>query len=93
MFDLDILKSFTPQRLETEELVSLSAYARILAEEYLSIKQDPPEWLENQFRAIRRELKTRNADALQNKLRAAKARRETLLTTDEKRAKIDAEIV
>ena len=89
---LDMLKSFTPQRLDTEELVSLAGFGRSLEAEYSTLGVDAPEWIGNQLKAVRREIKTRNADAIASKLRSAKARLETLKTPDEKRAAVEAEI-
>ncbi|SRR6266403_1115295 len=86
------LKSFSPQRLDGEELVELATFGRIFEAEFGQLGVEIPEWVGNQLRAVRREIRTRNADAIANKLRAAKARFESLKTADEKRAAVAAEI-
>lgn len=90
---LQELKSFTSvARYETEDLIAIAGFGRSLEAEFTALGVDIPEWLPNQLKAIRREIKARGADALANKIRAAKARRETLKTPDEKRAALDKEI-
>lgn len=90
---LNALKSFSAAgRLETEDLVELSAYSRSLAAEFTALGVETPEWVANQTKALRREIKARNADALAARLRELKARREALKTPDEKREALDAEI-
>src|SRR6266403_468151 len=86
------LKSYTPQRLDTEELIELAGFGRLLEAEFNQLSVDAPEWIGNQLKAVRREIKTRNADAIANKLRAARARLATLATPDEKRAAVTEEI-
>ena len=89
---LNALKSYSPQRLDTEELIELAGFGRLLEAEFTLLSVDIPDWVSNQLKAIRREIKMRNADAIANKLRAAKARLSTLATVDEKRAAVAAEI-
>ena len=90
---LSELKSFSSAaKYETEELVALSGFGRALENEYNELKLDAPEWLPNQQKAVRRELKARNAEAIANKLRSAKARLETLKSPDEKRKAVEDEI-
>jgi hypothetical protein len=90
---LEMLKSFSSVgRADTEDLISLSAYGRQLEAEFTALSVEVPEWVTNQLKALRREIKSRNADALANKLRSAKARLETLKTPDEKRTALADEI-
>jgi hypothetical protein len=90
---LNALKSFSSTgRLETEDLVELSAFARSIEAEFTALGVDTPEWVRNQTKALRREIKARNADAIAARLRELKARREALKTPDEKRTALDTEI-
>jgi len=90
---LSVLKSFTSNaRFETEELVELSAFGRLLEAEFKQLGVETPEWLGNQLKAVTREIKTRNADAIANKIRSAKARLAALATPDERRAALNDEI-
>ena len=87
------LKSFTSSaRFDTEELVAIATFGRAYEAEFNQLGIQAPEWLSNQLKAVRRELRSRHADAVQNKLRTAKARLETLRTPDEKRTAALAEI-
>lgn len=87
------LKSFTSNaRFETEELIELAAFGRMLEAEFTQLNVEPPEWIGNQLTAVRREIKARNADALANKIRSAKSRLAALATVDEKRAALADEI-
>lgn len=90
---LNALKSFSSTgRMETEDMVELSAYARIYEAEFTALGVETPEWVTNQTKALRREIKARNADALAARLRDLKARREALKAPDEKRRDLDEQI-
>jgi hypothetical protein len=90
---LNALKAFSSiGRLETEDLIELSAFARTYEAEFTALGVETPEWVTNQTKALRREIKARNADALAARLRELKARREALKTPDEKREALDAQI-
>lgn len=90
---LNALKSFSAAgRLETEDLVVLSAFSRSLVAEFTALGVETPEWVTNQTKALRREIKARNADALAARLRELKARREALKAPDEKRRDLDEQI-
>jgi predicted transcriptional regulator len=89
---LDALKNFDAKRADLAELVELSAYGRALLAEFETLSVEAPEWATENLAAVRRELKSRNQDRLAAKLKAAKARLETLKTVDEKRTGVQAEI-
>lgn len=87
------LKNFTASRMDLEELVELSAKARILEAEFGSLKVDIPDWIGVQIKSLRREIKMRHAESLAAKLASLKSRRAAIATPDEKRARLDEEIV
>lgn len=90
---LDELKSFTSSaRYDTEGLVAMAAFGRAYEAEFTALGVEAPRWVGDQLKAVRREIKARNADAIASKLAAAKARLETLKTPDEKRAALQKEI-
>jgi hypothetical protein len=89
---LEKLKNFDVDRLDLDELVMLSAFARILVAEFEVLKAQTPEWLEIQTKVLRRAILARQADMLEKRLREAKLRRDALKTPDEKRAALDNEI-
>jgi hypothetical protein len=90
---LSELKSFQANsRYDLEELLSLSSYGRALENECATLSVDPPGWLLEQNKAVRREIRAKTADAISQRLKELNARREALKTPDEKRASIDKEI-
>lgn len=90
---LDLLKSFSPNtRLPIEEMVALSSFATNLEAEFTRLGVEVPEWIVDSTKAVRREIKSRNQDAIASKIRAAEARLETLKTPSERRESIEAEI-
>lgn len=88
---LDLLKSFDVERLDMDQLIELSAYGRMMANEYQT-SGESPEWLDINLKQIRRELRARQADQLEKTLRDKKARLEATLPAEQKRQKLEAEI-
>jgi hypothetical protein len=61
---LQTLKTLNLDRiLDNDEAVSLSAYARQLADEYEHLDQPVPEWLEKSTQVLREEIARRNHSA------------------------------
>lgn len=89
---LDALKNFDAKRADLAELVELSAYGRALLAEFEALSVEAPDWATENLAAVRREVKSRNADRLNAKLKAAQARLETLKSPDEKRKSVEDEI-
>lgn len=89
---LDELKNFNPSRMSMPELVELAAAGRLIEAEFKELGVEAPEWIADNLKAVRREVKTKNADSLHAKLRELKARREALKTPDEKRSALDDQI-
>lgn len=89
---LNKLKNFDALRMSVEELLELSAYARALKAEYDYNNMDIPEWLEGQIKSLKREINTRNAEALEARKRDLEARLEGLKTNREKREELEKEL-
>lgn len=89
---LEKLRRFDCARMDMEELIELSSYTRALWLEFGYLGVPAPEWLETRTRELRREIVSRNQDALEARLRELKARREALAPAEEKRTKLDEEI-
>jgi hypothetical protein len=89
---LDALKNFDARRASLEGLVEISAQARIAENEFTTLGLEAPDWFEPTVASLRREIKTRTADARAARLRDLKNRREALKTPDEKRSAIDKQI-
>jgi len=86
------LKSATLNRMDIDDLLELSAYARALENEAKELGVELPEWIAENAQSIRREIKAKNRDRLAARIKAVKARRETLKTPDEKRTALDNEL-
>lgn len=89
---LSVLRNFTAQRADLEDLVEASAIARTMESEFSAVGVPSPEWLTNLTKSIRREIKSKNQDRLAQMLQSRKARLETLKTPDEKRKGLETEI-
>lgn len=88
---LDLLKDFDVKRLDLDQLIELSAYGRMMAEEYQR-SGEAPDWLETNIKQVRRELRVRQADQWEKDLREKKARLEAKMPAEEQRQKLAAEI-
>jgi hypothetical protein len=86
---LSELKNFDARRMNLEELVTLATFGRALQAEFEALSVESPEWVGEQVKSIRKEIKSRNADSLAAKLRGAKAQLETLKTPGEKRRALE----
>ena len=86
------LKSVNTDAVDIEQAVALLAFGRTLQSEYAELEIETPEWLGNTIKSLRREITTRNADALEKKLRDLKARRESMESPEARRRKLEAEI-
>jgi hypothetical protein len=89
---LELLKRFDVNRMDIEQLVELSAFGRGFEAEYRTLGLSVPEFVEIQLKSLRREIKSRVADAKESKLRQMKLNRASLRTTEEKRAELDKQI-
>jgi len=89
---IEKLKSFSPTKYSLEELVDLSASAKMLAAEYIAVGIDVPDWLIEATKRLASAIKGRVRDELERKLASAQARRASLKTADERRKETDEEI-
>ena len=86
------LKTFTTDGLTVDELVELGALARVLRSEYETRQLPIPEWLDDQHRAVAREIESRVADQRAMRVREIKSQLASLETATEKRARLAAEL-
>jgi hypothetical protein len=89
---LEKLRSFDVDRLDVEEAIALSAFARSLKSEYEALGGEAPEWLDNRTRELRREIRARQQDGIEKRLHEAQARLEALKPAAERREELQAEI-
>lgn len=89
---IEKLKTFSATKYDGEELVVLSAYAKMVSAEFESLTIDKPAWLTEAQAGISNEIRNRTADDMRLKLTAARSRFETLKTPDQKRQETQDEI-
>jgi hypothetical protein len=89
---LNQLKQFDADRYDLDELVCLSAEGNLLQAQYKTLGVDEPEWLGNTVRSLANNIRLRQADAIEKRLRQAKARVQALKPASERRAELEAEI-
>jgi hypothetical protein len=89
---LDLLRNLDANRIDLTAAVELSACARSYAAECETLGVETPDWFDPQVKALRREIKSRQQDAIEMRLRSARARLDSLKTADEKRQALQDEI-
>lgn len=89
---LNQLKTFNENALDLDQLVQLLAFATILHATYDDVAVDVPEWLDGQIRKLKRQIRTREADTIEKRIREKEARLEALKPVDKKRSELAAEI-
>jgi hypothetical protein len=92
MLNLTDLKNLDLQRPDLEELVFLSAVATTLHAAFEKEAVDVPEWLDSRIRELKREIRTRQQDAVDKRVREIKSRIDALKTPSEKRAELQGEL-
>lgn len=85
-------KTFNKERLQMDEVVALAAFGRALRAEFESHQIEEPEWLDVQLKTLRREIQSRNADAIEARRREIRLRLDGLKTPSEKRAELEKEL-
>lgn len=92
MYEIENIRNFSVDGMALEDLVALSASARVIQEEFTTLKVETPEWLSEKAKEIRREVFVRQADRRAKTLRELKARYETLKPAELKRQEIAEQI-
>jgi hypothetical protein len=75
-----------------EELILAKSQLQTIDAGYQELGIETPEWVSNLLLSADHEITMRAKGELMKRLRAAKARKSALLSRDEKRAALDAEI-
>jgi len=86
------LKNFDVDRMDIEQLVELSAVGRVIVDEFDKTGAETPEWLTTNLKSLRREIRARQADALEALLREKQSRLESLKPAEQRRADLAGEI-
>lgn len=89
---IEKLKSFSATKYTLEDLIALSAFAKALHAEFAVYSAQSPEWLTRALKDVPSAVRERCRAEIERKLSAAKSRRASLKTADERRKEADAEI-
>lgn len=89
---IDRLKKFDANRMDIDELVEMFTVANAMKSTYEAENLELPEWLGDATRELKNEIKTRQRDSMERRLRELKSRREAVATPEEKRNKLDQQI-
>jgi hypothetical protein len=90
---LDNLRSFDIDRIHTDEAIALVVFAKGLRAEYETRQMDVPEWLTDKVRSLDRWIASNRRDALELRLKEARAAQAGLMTADQRREKVAADIL
>jgi len=88
---LQQLKNLNIERLDLDEGVALAAFGRAMEAEYAHVSAEAPDWLTDNLKALRKEVRQRLQDTLESRLLEVTSRIESLSTVEEKRAKLREE--
>jgi hypothetical protein len=89
---LNIFKSFDADRMDIDEMVALVAFGETLRVQYEKLQLDEPEFVSNQLRSLKHEIKTKRANALASRRKQIKAQLETLKTPTQKKTDLEKEL-
>lgn len=89
---LVVLEGTIVENVKLEELMIAKAQLQVIDAGYQELKIDTPDWVSEKLEEVSHEINARVRAELLRRLKAAKARRSSLLTADEKRRMLDDEI-
>jgi hypothetical protein len=89
---LEHFKNFNAEAANLDELVEVAAFGRQFRAEHESLNVPVPEYVDDNLRAIRREIDGRLADKRAARVRELKSQRDSLKTAAERREAIDKEL-
>lgn len=89
---LERLRRFDADRASMEDLLLMSAVAKLFLAEHAQHDVEPEDWISDRIRSLTRAIDARNHDDLERQLRQAVATREQAMTPQEKRDAADQKI-
>jgi len=92
MLNIEDLRRYNVDNGPIEDLVALLAGGELILAKFEGIEVEPPDWLPLKIKAIKREIRAKYSDQLEQKLAKAKLQIENLKTPQEKKAALSAEI-
>jgi hypothetical protein len=86
------LRSVDIDRAHIDDVIGLLSFGKLLRSEYQGLNYATPEWLDDKIRLMTRYVEMHRRDALELRLKEARAQQAALMTPTEKREKLAAEI-
>lgn len=77
---------------DLEELLALDTFAHALRARYEARQVPEPDWLNGRIVELGSEIRVRTNDAVQKRIRELKAQQQSLMTPEQKRAAVAAEL-
>jgi len=91
--NIDRLQGFQVRNVSIDTLVAVRADLKTLASNYTDLGVDMPAWIVSKLAEVEREIKNLTRAQKEAKLAKLKASRAGLMTADEKRKQLDADIL
>lgn len=88
---LQQLKNLNIERLDLDEAVAMASFGRAMEAEYQHVSAEAPDWLTDNLKALRKEIRQRLQDTLESRLVEVTSRLDSLSTVEEKRSKLREE--
>ena len=89
---LIVVENTNIEALQVEELILAKSQLATIDAGYQELNLETPEWVSSRLLEVDHEINMRVKGELMRRLRAAKARRSSLLSRDDKKAAVEAEI-
>ena len=81
-------RNFEADRLDIDELVYLASVGSLVRAEYEKHQLEEPDWVDIQLKALRREIRVRDADRLESRRREVVARLDNLKTPTQRKTEL-----
>lgn len=89
---VEVLRRVNVDSSDLEDLVALSSLAANFRAEFDKVNVEAPEWLDEAIRLIRREINSRNADAVEMRKKQIRSALDNLKTREDKKAELEEEL-
>lgn len=89
---IERLISVDPATVQLEEGVALSAFGRLVSQEYKELGIEAPDWLQEKIDDLRERIRSRREEAIVQRLRDAKEKLAFLTIAEKKRTDLAGEI-
>lgn len=85
---LATFKTYSADRMDVEEMISLSAFGKGLKAEFAEFGLEVPEFVELQLKSLRRDIKSKVSDKLEAEKKRLQSQLENLKTPQERKTEL-----